>query len=90
MNARATSTVLAAGPDLARTRRTSVGDGRGHQDQVSGAWLPGAADGALIGLVIGAVFGIATVWPFSLAAVTGGVIVGAASATALSYLHLDT
>ena len=79
MNAITTNAALIAGPDSARAASTT-------SSAAGAASRSGAADGALIGLAVGAVFGIATVWPISLAAVVGGVIIGATGGAALAYL----
>jgi len=85
----ATSKILA--PEPHRTPPVAAGPRAplhaSIQESSRRASVTGAADGAFIGLVVGAVFGIATVWPVSIAAVAGGVIIGAAWGAALAYLH---
>jgi hypothetical protein len=82
-----TSKVHTRQPDSGRAARPAARvDIPGGTDPARAASLRGAADGAVIGLVIGAVFAIATVWPISLAALAAGVILGAAWGAALTYL----
>jgi uncharacterized protein YcfJ len=87
MNTTATNKIHTFERDTAREPRpTARAATLGSTDPARQTSLSGAADGAMIGLVIGAVFAIATIWPISLAALTGGVIVGAAWGAALAYL----